>query len=50
MRVCPLIDIYYSCHIAFLLGEPQNFKEAVRKEEWRKVMNEEMTSIEKNQT
>jgi len=50
MRACPLIDIYYSCHIAFLLGEPQNFKEAVRKEEWRKVMNEEMTSIEKNQT
>jgi hypothetical protein len=44
-----LTDIYNSCHVAFFSGESQNFKEAVRKEEWRKAMNEEMISIEKNQ-
>jgi len=50
MRVCPLIDIYYFCHVAFLSSEPQNFKEAVKEKKWRKAMNEEMASIEKNQT
>jgi hypothetical protein len=49
-RVRSLTDIYNYCHVAFFSGEPQNFKEAVKKEEWRKAMNEEMISIEKNQT
>jgi hypothetical protein len=34
----------------FFYGEPQNHEEVARREEWRKVMNEEMTSIEKNHT
>ena len=34
----------------FFLGEPWNFEQAIRKEEWGKAMNEKMISIEKNQT
>ena len=30
-RARPLIDIYNSCHVVFLSGEPQNFEEVVRK-------------------
>jgi len=37
-----LIDIYNSCHVAFFSGEPQNHEEVARREEWRKVMNEEI--------
>jgi hypothetical protein len=49
-RFRPLTDIYNSCHFAFFSGEPWNFEEPIRNEEWRKAMNEEMISIEKNQT
>ena len=31
-------------------GEPQNYEEAADQEVWRKSMNEEIRSIEKNQT
>ncbi|XP_057449943.1 uncharacterized protein LOC130741148 [Lotus japonicus] len=45
-----LSEIYESCDMWFFASEPQFFDEAVKEDVWRKAMNNEMRSIEKNQT
>jgi len=34
----------------FMISDPVNFEEAVKSPKWRLVMDEEIKSIEKNQT
>lgn len=45
-----LADIYASCQFALFCADPETYKEASTKEEWKKAMAEEMASITKNQT
>jgi len=49
-RYRSLTDICVVSNFVLLTGEPQNYKEAADQEVWRKAMNEEIRSIEKNQT
>ena len=44
-----LTEIYNST-FALFISDPTTFEEAVKKEEWRKAMKEEIKSIEKNET
>ena len=47
-RYRSLNDIYATCNYCSI--EQENFEEAFKQEAWRKVMNEEIQVIEKNQT
>ena len=49
-KVRSLQDIYDSCDFAFFTCEPQNFEEAIGEEIWKKAMDEEIATIEKNHT
>ena len=45
-----LREIYESCDVVFAASEPQNYEEAAGEELWVQAMNEEMKTIEKNNT
>ena len=45
-----LSDIYQSCEFALFASEPQTFEDATKENVWAKAMDEEIASIEKNQT
>ncbi|XP_019706599.1 uncharacterized mitochondrial protein AtMg00820-like [Elaeis guineensis] len=45
-----LKNIYESYEVAFFGCEPQSFEEAAKKDVWRKAMDDEITTIEKNKT
>ena len=45
-----LSDIYQSCEFALFSSEPQTFEDAVKENVWANAMNEEIASIERNQT
>ena len=49
-KVRSLRDIYDSCDFSFFTCEPHNFEEAASEEIWKKAMDEEITTIEKNHT
>ncbi|KAK9157521.1 hypothetical protein Scep_004095 [Stephania cephalantha] len=49
-RYRSLTDIYASCQFALTVSDPINYGDAAEKEEWRKAMEEEMKTIEKNET
>lgn len=49
-KVRSLRKIYEACDVAFFVCEPQNFDKAVKEEVWIKAMNEEIKTIEKNNT
>ena len=38
------------CHFALFSCEPMHFEEAIKEEKWIHAMNEEIDSIEKNDT
>ena len=43
-------DVYQSCEFALFASEPQTFEDAAKENVWGKAMDEEIASIEKNQT
>uniref|UniRef100_A0A2N9EI16 Integrase catalytic domain-containing protein n=1 Tax=Fagus sylvatica TaxID=28930 RepID=A0A2N9EI16_FAGSY len=45
-----LSDIYQSCEFALFSSEPQTFEDAIKENVWANAMNEEIASIERNQT
>ena len=49
-RVHSLKEIYESSNVAFFACEPQNFEEEAKEEVWIKAMNDEIATIEKNNT
>ncbi|KAK9165308.1 hypothetical protein Scep_000499 [Stephania cephalantha] len=48
-RYRSLADIYASCQFSLTVSDLIYYEEAAEKEEWRKVMAEEMKAIEKNE-
>ncbi|KAL0402256.1 UNVERIFIED_CONTAM: Retrovirus-related Pol polyprotein from transposon TNT 1-94 [Sesamum latifolium] len=46
----PLSEIYESTELLLFASEPQSFEDASKDECWTKTMNEEMSTIEKNET
>ncbi|KAL0410958.1 UNVERIFIED_CONTAM: Retrovirus-related Pol polyprotein from transposon TNT 1-94 [Sesamum latifolium] len=46
----PLSEIYETTEQVLFVSEPQSFEDASRDECWTKAMNEEMITIEKNET
>lgn len=49
-RVRSLKDIYEATNIAYFIYKSQNFEKAKKEEIWRKAMDEEITTIKKNNT
>lgn len=49
-RVRSIYVVYDSCNVAFFSGEPQYFEEAAKEKTWRNAMDEEISTIEKNNT
>lgn len=49
-RVWSLKDIYKATNIAYSVCELQSFEKARKEETWRKTMDEEIATIEKNNT
>lgn len=49
-RYRSLDDVYASCLFALTVTYPYTFDEAVKNQEWRNAMSEEMNSILKNNT
>ena len=45
-----LREIYESCDVSFFSCEPTNFEEASKQKVWRKAMDEEIATIQKNKT
>lgn len=44
------MDIYNTCTFALCAGDTTEFEEAMKHKEWQEAMNEEIASIEKNNT
>ena len=49
-RIRSIYDVYDSCNVAFFTGEPQYYEEAAKEQTWRKAMDEEISTIETNNT
>uniref|UniRef100_A0A2N9EW08 CCHC-type domain-containing protein n=1 Tax=Fagus sylvatica TaxID=28930 RepID=A0A2N9EW08_FAGSY len=49
-KVRSLSDIYQSCEFALFSSEPQTFEDAIEENVWANAMDEEIASIERNQT
>lgn len=49
-RYRSLTDVYEACDFALLVTDPTKFEEAEKEVEWKSAMNEEIRSIEKNET
>ncbi|KAD0618050.1 hypothetical protein E3N88_43977 [Mikania micrantha] len=47
---CHVIEDYVACQFALNIRDPIIYEEAILKEEWKKAMKEEISSIEKNGT
>lgn len=45
-----LVDLYANCNFALMAADPTSFDEAKDEVEWQNAMNEEIRSIQKNET